>query len=109
MTKKPKHKGGKGFKSPYETTHIRVALPIKDQCENLKKMYDNFIENGGDPNNPPDFLNSPKKLQDTLYGLNELERFVTMNNFICTKTSVCPNWTTTIRIINDIKSLILKR
>jgi hypothetical protein len=33
--------GGRGKKSPYESTHVRVPLPIKDRVEELKQLYIN--------------------------------------------------------------------
>lgn len=105
MAKKPKHKGGKGFKSPYETTHIRVAFPIKDQCESLKEMYDKFIENGGDPNNPPDFLNSHETIQKIVACFTELETYLNGNISRCTG-NICPNWRGTLIIVSQIKQLL---
>lgn len=32
-------RGGRGVKAPYETTHVRVPLPIKDKVEELCKVY----------------------------------------------------------------------
>lgn len=32
-------KGGRGIKAPYETTHVRVPLPIKAEVERLSLMY----------------------------------------------------------------------
>ncbi len=106
MTKKPKHKGGKGFKSPYETTHMRVPLPLKNQIAKAKEDYDTLIENGGEPNNPPEFLNSPERIQEILYYLNQLKHYVSENNFICKQKSVCPNWSHTFRIISEIEELV---
>lgn len=34
-----KNLGGRGKKAPYETTHVRVPVPIKDRVENLKELY----------------------------------------------------------------------
>jgi hypothetical protein len=31
--------GGRGKKAPYQTTHIRVPLPVKDKVEQLIKEY----------------------------------------------------------------------
>lgn len=31
--------GGRGKKAPYETTHVRIPLPIKDRVEQLKEQY----------------------------------------------------------------------
>lgn len=34
-----KNVGGRGKKSPYDSTHVRVPLPIKDRVEELKQLY----------------------------------------------------------------------
>lgn len=34
-----KPKGGRGKKAPYETTHLRVPVPIKDRVEELIDVY----------------------------------------------------------------------
>ena len=31
----PKHLGGRGRKAPYETTHVRVPMPIKAEVQQL--------------------------------------------------------------------------
>jgi hypothetical protein len=36
-----KHIGGRGKKAPYESTHVRIPLPIKDRVEELKNLYIN--------------------------------------------------------------------
>ena len=44
-----KAKGGRGQKLPYEQTHVRVPLPIKDQ---IQKLIDNYRASalGGETN-----------------------------------------------------------
>lgn len=32
-------RGGRGVKAPYETTHVRIPVAIKEQVENLSKAY----------------------------------------------------------------------
>jgi hypothetical protein len=32
-------RGGRGVKAPYESTHVRIPLPIKDRVEILSKAY----------------------------------------------------------------------
>lgn len=34
-----KPKGGRGIKAPYETTHLRVPVPIKPELERLIERY----------------------------------------------------------------------
>ncbi len=36
-----KNIGGRGKKNEYESTHVRVPLPIKDRVEELKQLYIN--------------------------------------------------------------------
>lgn len=38
-TTKRAYQGGRGLKAPYETTLIRVPLPIKDE---VQKLIDNY-------------------------------------------------------------------
>lgn len=32
-------KGGRGIKAPYETTHVRIPVDIKDQVERLSQAF----------------------------------------------------------------------
>ncbi|BAZ19125.1 hypothetical protein NIES4071_110100 (plasmid) [Calothrix sp. NIES-4071] len=54
-------KGGRGKKAPYESTHSRVPAPLKAQITELINTYQEFVEQGGDPENPPQFYSK----QDT--------------------------------------------
>ncbi len=54
MADKPK--GGRGKKAPYDTKQMRVPQPIAVQIEELCDRYQEFIAAGGDPANPPFFL-----------------------------------------------------
>jgi hypothetical protein len=38
-----KNLGGRGKKAPYETTHVRIPVPIKDRVEYLKELYLNDL------------------------------------------------------------------
>lgn len=33
------HKGGRGLRASYETTHVRVPLPVKDIIEKIANQY----------------------------------------------------------------------
>jgi hypothetical protein len=45
--------GGRGKKAPYETTHIRVPLPLKTQIEQLIEDYRLSVIDGLDEFNKP--------------------------------------------------------
>lgn len=32
-------RGGRGVKAPYESTHVRIPVPIKEQVEELSKAF----------------------------------------------------------------------
>lgn len=32
-------RGGRGVKAPYESTHVRIPVPIKDKVEQLSQAY----------------------------------------------------------------------
>ncbi len=38
-------KGGRGVKAPYQSTHVRIPLPIKDKVEALSQAYKDGILN----------------------------------------------------------------
>jgi len=56
----PKPKGGRGYKAPYETHQIRVPDPIANQVHKLIENYQEHINNEGNPNKPPEFINDDK-------------------------------------------------
>jgi hypothetical protein len=41
----PKPLGGRGIEAPYETTHVRVPVPIKPQVEKLIDDYRSLVLN----------------------------------------------------------------
>lgn len=50
-----KPKGGRGQKAPYETTHMRVPVPIKEGVEELIEQYRESLLSEAvkrSPNNP---------------------------------------------------------
>lgn len=42
------NKGGRGVKAPYETTHVRVPVPIKDKVQQIIDDYKNGISSNDD-------------------------------------------------------------
>lgn len=46
-----KPKGGRGIKAPYETTHLRIPLPIKAEIEKLIDNYRASVIDGIEPEN----------------------------------------------------------
>jgi hypothetical protein len=38
------HKGGRGLKAPYETTHIRVPVPLKDALQRVIDAYKECLD-----------------------------------------------------------------
>lgn len=38
------NKGGRGLKAPYDTTHVRVPMPIKDKVQQLIDDYKNGVD-----------------------------------------------------------------
>lgn len=41
-----KPKGGRGHVAPYQTTHLRVPLPIKDEVQKIIDNYRESVLNG---------------------------------------------------------------
>jgi hypothetical protein len=127
MTDKPK--GGRGKKAPYETKQMRIPQPIAAQVEALCSRYQDFLVLGGDPANPPSFL---EKLETTepaaapglldLYAardavlkpgiegwrlerkLEKRERFFAFANALIDEISkLDPNYTALQRLQSDLK------
>ena len=42
----PKPKGGRGQTAPYETTHVRVPVPLKAEVDRMIEEYRNFVLSG---------------------------------------------------------------
>ncbi|MCT7969856.1 hypothetical protein NG799_26425 [Laspinema sp. D1] len=57
-----KPKGGRGKKAPYETKLMRVPVPMESQVEELSARYREFVAAGGNPEQPPSLLESPRGL-----------------------------------------------
>lgn len=49
-----KPKGGRGKTAPYTTRQVRAPEPIISQIDRVIERYQEYISNGGDPENPPD-------------------------------------------------------
>lgn len=47
-------RGGAGVKAPYETTHVRIPAPIKEQVEQLSKAYKERVLQGEEQATLPD-------------------------------------------------------
>ncbi len=48
-----KPKGGRGKKAPYQTKQMRVPVPLELQVMELCDRYREFVESGGNPEEPP--------------------------------------------------------
>lgn len=75
-------KGGRGKKAPYESTHSRVPAPLKVQITELINAYQEWVEEGGDPENPPEFYSRQDNKVNHAIGkvinkLKQLEFYVT--------------------------------
>jgi hypothetical protein len=57
-------RGGRGKKAPYETTHSLIPAPLKNQIAELIDSYQKYVEQGGDPDNPPRFCNEQDTTRD---------------------------------------------
>lgn len=44
-----KPKGGRGHKAPYESTHVRVPVPLKAKVDKLIEEYRELVLNGNQP------------------------------------------------------------
>lgn len=44
-----KPKGGRGLKAPYESTHVRIPVPIKPKVDKMVEEYRELILDGKQP------------------------------------------------------------
>ena len=86
-------KGGRGKKAPYETSQVRVPNPLKEQIAELVDKYQSYVEEGGEPDNPPSFIgiedtskdaefkNLSKKIQLLESHINAKDKGYSANSF----------------------------
>jgi hypothetical protein len=56
-------RGGRGVKAPYESTHVRIPVPIKDRVEELSKAYkDGRLEESSYPLSLEDAVEASRKI-----------------------------------------------
>ena len=73
--------GGRWRKAPYETKLIRVPCPLEAQVDKLKLLYIEFLEAGGNPQQPTNYLLNKKVVNKNndeiyLYLVNALNKLV---------------------------------
>ncbi|HEY9838049.1 MAG TPA: hypothetical protein V6D27_14265 [Vampirovibrionales bacterium] len=56
-------KGGRGKKAPYQTKQMRVPVPVELQVMQLCERYREFVESGGNPEEPPSMRESTTRSQ----------------------------------------------
>lgn len=56
-------KGGRGNKAPYESTHVRVPLPIKDKVESIINEFKNTGEVKTEQKIESDFVDFDKAVE----------------------------------------------
>lgn len=55
--------GGRGKNAPYKTKSARIPVPLDSQIAEIKKRYLQYLEQGGDVNNPPYYLTDIKPVE----------------------------------------------
>lgn len=69
-----KPKGGRGKAAPYDTRQVRVPEPIISQCHELIERYQSYIADGGQPLEPPRFLDVGHKAVNNFTQAQEVEQ-----------------------------------
>lgn len=59
MTTKPI--GGRGKTTPYHDKQVKIPLPILDDILQVRQRYWDYLAEGGDPHNPPSFIDLNSK------------------------------------------------
>ena len=68
-----KPKGGRGNVAPYQTCMVRTPIPLKSQVEELIEQYREFVNSGGDPQNPTNLVDKPVDKLNSLVPFHILE------------------------------------
>lgn len=56
-------RGGRGVKAPYESTHVRIPVPIKERVEELSKAYkDGRLEDSSQPPSLEDAIEASRRI-----------------------------------------------
>jgi FtsZ-binding cell division protein ZapB len=66
-------KGGRGHTAPYQTCMVRVPVPVKNQVEELTEKYREFINEGGETLNPPQFSKAVYEISKLKLQIEELD------------------------------------
>lgn len=53
---KTKPTGGRGKTTSYRVKQVKIPLPILNDVLEVRQRYWDYLAKGGDPNNPPSFL-----------------------------------------------------
>jgi hypothetical protein len=62
-------KGGRGHHLPYEVTHIRIPVPLKEQITLLVEDYKKYVEGGG---NPHSYVSPPRPQGGSEFSPNDI-------------------------------------
>jgi hypothetical protein len=54
---KTKPIGGRGKTTSYKVKQVKIPLPILNDVFEIRQKYWDYLAKGGDPNNPPSFVN----------------------------------------------------
>lgn len=55
-------RGGRGLKAPYETTHMRIPVPLKERIQAIVEEYKKTLDNQVDPET--DDVLTPSEAED---------------------------------------------
>jgi|GEM_PF-6232587 len=64
--------GGRGKNAPYHTKLTRVPIPLEPQILEIKARYIEFLERGGNPQEPPNYLLEEKPVNNNVYDQSAL-------------------------------------
>lgn len=53
--------GGRGKTTPYHDKQVKIPLPILNDILEVRQRYWDYLAEGGDPHNPPSFLDLSSK------------------------------------------------
>lgn len=103
--------GGRGKKASYDTKLVRVPEPLEHQVTELKARYYGFIDGGGDPYKPVNWIRDEESKQDDGGETNQLElindlirRWEDEMDKVNTKTNV--RWDKAAKLLAELRQVI---
>lgn len=107
----PKPVGGYGHRAPYDTKLVRIPEPLESQIVELKSRYYGFLDGGGEPSKPVNWIKEGDTKQETKGESQELELIRDVlkrweNDLIGVNKKTNVRWDKAAKLIAELRQVI---